>query len=367
MRTVPLVTPAVATAAAAAVLAVATWLPATTAVASSDPLNRSGVVVDGRQPPKVRAASWIVVDADTGEVLAAKNGHGQLRPASTLKTLTAITLLPRLDLHAEYRVRWEDANTVGSAVGIVPGSHYTIDQLFYGLLLPSGNDAAEALASAAGGKRATVRAMNEHAVDLGAVDTVARNVTGLDAKGQVSSAFDMAIFARAGLQDRDFRRYVSTVSTTFPAQEPKRDKRRATYMIYNQNPLLLDGYRGILGVKTGYTTLAGRTFVAAVKRGGRTLIVALMGLVDPTDVSAERLFTWGFAHADKVTPVGSLEAGIEEPKHPSSVATTAAPQAAGLSADAFDSHGTFGAVTALGVTGALGLLIGGVWLRRRRT
>ena len=350
-----------------AALTVGSWLPATNAVASSDPLDASGVVVDGRQPPKVRAASWIVVDADSGDVLAAKNAHEHLRPASTLKTLTAITLLPRLDLDKKYRVRWEDANTVGSAVGIVPDSRYTIDELFYGLLLPSGNDAAEALASAAGGKRSTVRAMNQQAVDLGAFDTRAKNATGLDANGQVSSAFDMAIFARAGLGNRDFRRYVSTVSTSFPAEEPKRDKRRDTYMIYNQNPLLLDGYRGVLGVKTGYTTLAGRTFVAAVKRGGRTLIVALMGLVDPTDTSAERLFAWGFAHADQVTPVGSLDATAAEPQHPSPVATTAVPQAAGVSGDAFDGNRATGGVTALWIAGALGLLAGGLWLRRRRS
>lgn len=349
-----------------AALVVGGWLPTTHAAASSDPLNASGVVVDGRQPPKVRAASWIVVDADSGDVLAAKNAHERLRPASTLKTLTAITLLPRLDLDQKYRVRWEDANTVGSAVGIVPDSRYTIDELFYGLLLPSGNDAAEALASAAGGKRSTVRAMNQQALDLGAFNTRAKNVTGLDAKRQVSSAFDMAIFARAGLANPDFRRYVSTVSTSFPAQEPKRDKRRDTYMIYNQNPLLLDGYRGALGVKTGYTTLAGRTFLAAVERGGRTLIVAVMGLVDPTDVAAERLFTWGFAHGDQVTPVGSLDAPDTESEHPASAATTGAPQAAGVSGDAFDGGGTPGGVTALWIAGALGLLAGVLLLRRRR-
>ena len=156
----------------------------------------------------------------------------------------------------------------------------------------------------------------QQAADLGARTPRRRTPPASTPKGQVSSAFDLAIFARAGLDDRDFRRYVSTVSTSFPAQEPKRDKRRDSYMIYNQNPLLLDGYRGVLGVKTGYTTLAGRTFVGAVERGGRTLIVALMGIVDPTDVAAERLFAWGFAHGDRVTPVGSLDARVVESPHP---------------------------------------------------
>ncbi len=350
---------------AAIVLAATMTAPGLAAASPSDPLNSRGVVVDGREPPKVRAESWVVADADTGDVLAAKGAHERLRPASTLKTLTAVTLLPRLNLEDRYRVQWEDAHTVGSAVGIVPGSRYTIDELFYGMLLPSGNDAAQALASAAGSKRKTVRAMNRRAVALGALDTTAVNPTGLDAKGQFSSAFDLAIFAREGLTDKDFRRYVSTVSTSFPAQEPKRDKRRDSYMIYNQNPLLLDGYRGILGVKTGYTTLAGRTFVGAVERGGRTLIVTLMGLVDPTDTSAERLLKWGFDHGDDVSPVGSLDA-VSTTAEPTHVVTSAPkPQTAGVSAPLDD--GSSALRRSIWVALAVGLIGGGWWLQRRRT
>jgi D-alanyl-D-alanine carboxypeptidase (penicillin-binding protein 5/6) len=344
-------------------------VPAAASTSTDDPLDARGVVVDGRMPPKILARSWIVVDADSGDVLAAKNAHERLRPASTLKTLTAITLLPKLDLDDTYRVRWEDAHTTGSAVGIVPGSRYTIDELFYGLMLPSGNDAARALASAAGGLRHTVRAMNRQAAALGAVDTRATNPTGLDAPGQLSSAFDLAIFARAGLTHRDFRRYVSTVSIPFPAQEPKRDRPRDTYMIYNQNPLLLDGYRGTLGVKTGYTTQAGRTFVAAVERSGQTLIVALMGIVEPSDAAAKRLLTWGFAHGTGAAPVGSLDRSepVAEQAPPGGLtATTPLPQAAGVDAGAIGSESSPGVgMVLLGLAG-VGLAIGGWWLQRRR-
>jgi D-alanyl-D-alanine carboxypeptidase (penicillin-binding protein 5/6) len=149
--------------------------------------------------------------------------------------------------------------------------------------------------------------MNATAQSLGATDTHAVNPTGLDARGQLTSAFDLALFARRGLADRDFCRYVSTTSTPFPAQEPKGKQKRKSYMIYNQNPLLIDGYRGILGVKTGYTTQAGRTFVAAAKRGGRTLIVALMDIVEPSETAAERLLQWGWTHDGSVEPVGSLD------------------------------------------------------------
>lgn len=332
-----------------------------------DPLSDGhGVIVDGRMPPKVMARSWIVADAETGEVLAAKNAHERLRPASTLKTLTAITLLPHLDLDAQYRVQWEDAHATGSAVGIVPNSRYTIDELFYGMLLPSGNDAARALASAAGGLHHTVRAMNRSADDLGAADTRVVNPTGLDAPGQVSSAFDLAIFTRAGLTNQDFRRYVSTVSTSFPAQEPKRDKRRDTYMIYNQNPLLIEGYRGILGVKTGYTTEAGRTFVAAVRRGDRTLIVALMGIVEPSESAAKRLFSWGFTHGGSAIPVGSLEPPVTTAHSADPMASTPPPQAGGVNAGSADSASSSGPNVAMWAIAGLVLFASGWWLQRRR-
>jgi len=267
------------------------------AAADSTPVPRA---------PKVAAASWLIADATTGQVLAAKHPHRQLKPASTLKTLTAITLLPRLDKQRKYQVRWADAAVEGSAVGIVPGATYTIDELFYGLLLPSGNDAAHALANAAGGMKRTVSLMAAEAERLNAQDTTVRNPSGLDARGQFTSAFDLALFARSGLERKDFRRYVGTVTTAFPAEMPKKDKRRKTYQIYNQNPLLLDGYTGVVGVKTGYTTLAGRTFVGAAERGQHSLIVTIMGVVEPTDAAAERLLNWGFANIGRVEPVGSL-------------------------------------------------------------
>ncbi|HVQ87076.1 MAG TPA: D-alanyl-D-alanine carboxypeptidase [Actinomycetes bacterium] len=322
-------------------------------------IARSGVVVDGPTPPKVLAKSWLIADAETGDVLAAKNPHLRLKPASTLKTLTAVTLLPLLNKHDEYKVQWEDAAVEGSAVGIVPGATYTIDDLFYGMLLPSGNDAAHALANAAGGMNRTVGLMNQEAQTLHASDTTVRNPSGLDAGHQFTSAFDLAIFARAGLQRDDFRRYVGTISTAFPAEMPKKpgDKRK-TYQIYNQNPLLLDGYRGAVGVKTGYTTMAGRTFVGAAERGGRTLIVSIMGIAEPTDMAAERLLSWGFDKADRLEPVSSLLA----PEGSRTVRTSSSP----VASDAVSTPATAGfhaawwAIALICVLGALTL-----WLLRR--
>jgi D-alanyl-D-alanine carboxypeptidase (penicillin-binding protein 5/6) len=314
-------------------------------------LAHHGVVSHGR-PPVVYAKAWVLADATTGEVLAAKNAHQRMRPASTLKTLTAVTLLPLLDKQQTYRAQYEDAAVEGSAVGIVPGGTYTVDQLFYGLMLPSGNDAAHALASAAGGMRRTVTLMSKQATRLQAYDTTVRNPSGLDADGEYSSAYDLALFARAGLQRDDFRRYVTTTSYAFPGRMPRNAGKRDTFMIYNQNPLLTD-YRGALGVKTGFTTLAGRTFVGAARRQGHLLVVALMGVVEPSEDAAARLLTWGFANVGDVAPVGVLVDPLPQGGlHPSETSTptpTSVPAAAGL---APTSSGP-GGVWALGAAVAL--------------
>jgi D-alanyl-D-alanine carboxypeptidase (penicillin-binding protein 5/6) len=194
------------------------------------------------------------------------------------------------------------------------------------------------------------------------------NPTGLDAPGQVTSAFDLAIFSRAGLTDRDFRRYVSTVSVAFPAQEPKGDARRKSYMIYNQNPLLLSGYPGVLGVKTGYTTEAGRTFVGAAERGGRTLIVALMGVVESSETAATKLLNWGFGRGQDALAVGSLEEPLVTITTPQVVPDTdSTPQAAAVEdATASEPVRSGGAAVAVWVVVGLGLTVSGWWLQRRR-
>lgn len=249
---------------------------------------------------RIKAKSWILVDIGTGAVLAAKDAHRPLPPASTLKSLTALTLLPRLPLDQQTKATAKAVGSEGTRVGLLPGKTYSVEQLMYGLLLASGNDAAVALAQANGGVRETVDQMNAVAQSLQARDTVAKNASGLDADGQVSSAYDLALIARAGLAREDFRRFTSTVTFEFPG------KGKRTYPIYTQNGLLLDRYRGAIGVKTGFTTAAGRTFVAAASRKGRTLVFVGMGIKDGSADTAARALTWGFRNADKVTPIGQL-------------------------------------------------------------
>jgi D-alanyl-D-alanine carboxypeptidase (penicillin-binding protein 5/6) len=256
--------------------------------------------------PKVLAASWVIADADTGEVLAAKAPHQRHRPASTLKTLTAVTLLPLLSKSATYIPTDDDVNVEGSRAGLVPLAPYTIDQIFYAMFLPSGNDAATSLAHAAGSVKGTIALMNAKARSLQALDTSVKNPTGLDADGQYSSAYDLALIARAGVARPDFRRYIGTLQHSLPGKLPKKGHHRGTFQLWNQDRLLQQGYSGLIGGKTGWTTLAGRTFIAAAQRGGHTLVVTLMGIKEPSADAARALFAWGFHNVNKARPVGVL-------------------------------------------------------------
>jgi len=277
--------------------------------------------------PELTAKAWAVVDAGSGRVLASCRAHDRLAPASTQKVLTALTLLPKLDPDSVYVARKQDAEAEGSGVGLLPGHGYTITQLAHGLILRSGNDAASALANAFGGWKAALAAMNAEAARLGAVQTGARNPSGLDAPGQVSSAADLATIFRAALAEPRIRKLLSTREADFPLiverpvgerqpgeQEGARKVRREVRpgRIGTIDPLVWNRYPGLVGGKTGYTTNAGRTYVAAVQRGGRTLIVSLLGYTESTEDEAHTAFSWAFAHAH-------LLAGVEDVPVPRTV------------------------------------------------
>ncbi|EGX55914.1 D-alanyl-D-alanine carboxypeptidase, partial [Streptomyces zinciresistens K42] len=266
-------------------------------------LYRSGTQVRPRAgaplPPRVSALSWLVADADSGQVLASYEAHRKLPPASTLKTLFALTLLPTLPAGVPHTVSARELSGIGagsSLVGVAEGRTYRIADLWRGVFLSSGNDAVRVLASLNGGWRATADRMQDKARALGALDTRVMSPDGYDTPGQVSSAFDLAVFGRAGLRNADFARYSSTASAQFPGGGG------LSFGIRNTNRLLTgaDGlapYPGAIGVKNGYTSAAGNTLVAAARRGGRTLVVTVLnpqaggGLAVYEE--AGRLLDWG--------------------------------------------------------------------------
>ncbi|MGH3326035.1 MAG: D-alanyl-D-alanine carboxypeptidase family protein, partial [Streptomyces sp.] len=242
----------------------------------------------GAEPPKlpkgVSARSWMVSDAESGEVLAARNPHWKLPPASTLKMLFADTVLPKFPKTRSYKVKPEDLRGMGegsSLVGVKEDQTYTVQDLWRGVFLRSGNDAVHVLSAMNGGTPETVRDMNARAKELRAEDTHVVSPDGYDEKDQVSSAYDLSLIARSGMQNPDFREYAATARAKFPGEKKKGDKKRGSYEIQNTNRLLtgdigLEPYRGIAGVKNGSTSKAGATFTGVAQRGDRVLLVTCM-------------------------------------------------------------------------------------------
>jgi len=270
-------------------------------------LGESGVIVNSVEgdgvsaPPSTSALSYVIADFETGEVLAAKNPHKKLPPASTLKTLTALTLMSRIDMDKRYKASWREASIIGNKVGMWKNRTYTVRDIWYGLMLGSGNDAGVALATMSGGIKKTSALMLAKARSIQAYDTIPKSPHGLDTPGQVSSAYDLALIARAAMKDKNFRKIVATKTYVFPKSGPRNVDRK----IRNLNKLIFT-YPGVIGVKTGYTTKGRNTYIGIAERDGRMIIITFMHLRYGRDAMAKKLFDWGFEAVGKVEPVGEL-------------------------------------------------------------
>ncbi|SCG41169.1 D-alanyl-D-alanine carboxypeptidase family protein [Micromonospora coxensis] len=273
-------------------------VPAQRAV-GGEALATAGLVVPpgAPAPPPVTAGSWLVADLDSGAVLGGCGPHEYATPASVQKLLLAATMLPKLDPKQVATVTRADLDIEpgSSAVGLLVGGRYSVETLWLGLLLQSGNDAANMLARlGAGSAQAGVRQMNAEARRLGAWQTHAVTPSGLDGPGQFTSAYDLALIARVCFADPTFRRYALTERTQIPAQPALK---KPGFQIQNENPLI-HNYPGALGGKTGFTDLARHTYVGAAERDGRRLVVTLLG-AERRPVRAweqgARLLDWGFA------------------------------------------------------------------------
>ncbi|MFI6016807.1 D-alanyl-D-alanine carboxypeptidase family protein [Streptomyces sp. NPDC051287] len=362
--------------AAALPLSTATPASATTAI-GGERLARGGVQVRGATglPKKITAHAWLLADCASGEVLASCDAHRRLAPASTLKMLFADTVLKKFDRTDRYRVKDSDVSDVpagSSLVGIKPGITYTVEQLWQGVFLRSGNDAVHVLAHMNGGIAKTVAEMQARAADLQALDTHVVSPDGFDHPGQLSSAYDLTLFARHGLKDADFRGYCGTRTADFPAGGKK------TFQIQNTDRLLtgswgLGVYQGLFGVKNGYTSHAGNTFTGGATRGGRTLLVTVMHPDSGSNAVYEEtaaLLDWGFGKGSSAQPVGTLvdplsEGGAGASPSPSAAKGAAGASGTGAAAGAGSSGSSPWAFAGAGA-GALALLGGGAWAVRRR-
>ncbi|MFD6973518.1 D-alanyl-D-alanine carboxypeptidase family protein [Streptomyces sp. NPDC059979] len=324
-------------------------------------------------PTNLTGRSWIVADAESGEVLAAHNAHWRLPPASTMKMLFADTLLPGLPKEQVHKVTDQDMEGVGpgsSLVGVKEDLEYSVHDLWLGVFLRSGNDAVHVLSAMNGGVEKTVKDMQAHAEELQALDTHVVSPDGYDAPDQVSSAYDLTLIARSGLQKQDFREYCGTASAKFPGKQ-EAGKPRDHFEITNTNRLMtgaggLSPYKGIAGVKNGNTTMAGSTFTGAAQQGSRKLLVTVMnpgaGGANSVYEETAALFDWGFAAAGKVKPVGELV----PPKSADTSAHGSPAQSHENNPSAAGGPGG-GIGTALGVAGgALAVLAGGAYVVNRR-
>ena len=263
-----------------------------------------GVVVNypasGPKLPSVPASAYVIADAGTGQVLAAKDPHGEFPPASTLKVLTAITLLPRLNPDAMVTASTLAASQEPSIAGLIAGHQYQVSALFKALLLISANDAAVALTEATGSFATGMQLINAEAQHLQAYDVVAKMPNGLPAPGQVVSAYDEALIARQALASPAFMGYDSTLSAPFQIKPGKSET------LLNQNSLLTH-YKGGIGGKIGWTQASGATYIGMARRNGVTLIVTVLHCTALQEITAgEKLLNWGFAEDGQVAPVGTL-------------------------------------------------------------
>lgn len=260
-----------------------------------------------RPLPSVPASAWVVANAATGQVLAARNPHGRFGPASTMKVLTAITLIPLLNPDRMVLASKQAAQTEPMDAGLVAGRRYRVSDLFTALLTISANDAAVALTQATGSFNKGMALINAEAHHLQAYDVVARQPNGLPAAGQVESAYDEALIARQALAMPAFMKYDSTLAAPFEV------KPHHWETLVNQN-WLLTKYRGALGGKIGWTVSSEATYVGLAKRNGVTLIVTILHCTPLQEItSAVKLLNWGFAMSGKVSPVGTLVSPLPEP------------------------------------------------------
>lgn len=240
-------------------------------------------------PPAFSAPAGILVDGQSGKVLWSKDERRVRAPASLTKILSALVVLENADLSSKVTITPQARAAEGSRTYAETGWTFTVKDLLYGLLLPSGNDAAIALAQAVspdGSEDGFMSMVNRRAAELGATDTFFTNPHGLDEPGHVTSARDMALISMTALRNPAFAAIVASEKHAVKWG----DGTRRSFRNHNK---LLARYPGTIGVKTGFTNQARHTLVSAVQRNGATLVAVTLGSAKQYEDSIS-LFDWGF-------------------------------------------------------------------------
>ncbi len=215
----------------------------------------------------VSAGYACLMDAQTGRVIYEKNAYQKHSMASTTKIMTALLALENCNMTDIVTVSPNAAGTEGSSIYLTAGEKLSMEELLYGLMLQSGNDAAIAIAEHVGGSvDKFAQMMTARAQKTGAKNTAFRNPNGLDAEGHYTTAYDLALITREALLNSEFAEIVSTKKKNYPAKDGK----KARY--FTNHNRLLSSYAGCIGVKTGYTKKTGRCLVSAATKDNATLI-----------------------------------------------------------------------------------------------
>lgn len=273
---------------------------------------------------ELEATTAILIDAKTGEILFSKNKDVQLTPASMTKIMTALLAIENLDMDTVVTIDDETPYTEGNIIYMHKGEKFTVEQLLKAMLVTSANDCAVALAKTMSGTiKDFSNLMNGKAKELGAKNTNFVNPNGLDDKGHVSTAYDMAMIAKEAMKNETFREIVAMTSYTVP--KTNKNKKRP---LYTTNRLLSDKYNDIvvngeyrkpyyknaIGIKTGYTPVALGCLTAAAEKNGTELISVVMHSSDfGRFADTIALFEYGFANYstytvhDKSEAVGSVK------------------------------------------------------------
>lgn len=248
------------------------------------------------------ASACVVIDEDSGRVLLQHNAETPLPMASTTKVMTALLALEKGCLDDTVVCGRNAFGVPGTSIYLSEGECLTLEQMLYGLMLASGNDAATAIAEHIGGTvDAFCRMMTERAAELGCTNTVFLTPHGLPKDGHYTTAHDLALIAREAMTHETFRQIVSTQRAKIPWEG------RAYDRVLNNKNKLLSTYEGATGIKTGYTKKAGRCLVFGAERRGMRVIGVVLNCGDWFDEAA-RLMDLAFARYESVQLMDAGEA-----------------------------------------------------------
>ena len=252
--------------------------------------------------PEASASAFVLYCPDNGSVLLSRAPHAKMKPASTTKLMTSLLTLEAASKGDSLLTFTREMTAEGSSMYLKYGDKLRLSDLAVGMMMCSGNDAANAAAlTISGSFEKFAELMNSRAKRLGMADTRFVTPSGLDAEGHCSSAFDLALLMEEGLKNKAFAELTSQKSASVSFEEP--EGKRVSYRNHNR---LLTLYPDCIGGKTGYTDAAGRCLVSAARRDGVTLICVTLDDRDDWNDHI-RLYDYGFSRLERVRTHDSSE------------------------------------------------------------